>query len=308
MSRLDEALKRAQGGASANATGAEAGGAGLERFPAAVVAASEEVVPEGSEHAVRSSEHAPPPPAPTAGRPTRETRMSGPSKWLRLLEPKLVVSSEPHPIAIEQYRRLAGVLHHAQRDRGVKVVMVASAVPAEGKTLTSANLALTLSESFHRRVLLMDADLRHPTMHQLVGLTNTAGLTDVLRANDERKPPVSAVSECLTVLPAGGPDPDPMSGLTSDRMRAIVREAAERFDWVIIDTPPLTMQPDAALLGGMFDVAVLVIKAGETPFHLVQQAVDALGRDRIIGAVLNRVDERDMPTEYAAGRYYSGRA
>jgi capsular exopolysaccharide synthesis family protein len=185
---------------------------------------------------------------------------------------------------------------------------VASAVPAEGKTLTSANLALTLSESFHRRVLLMDADLRHPTMHQLVGLTNTAGLTDVLRSNDERKPAVSLVSECLTVLPAGGPDPDPMSGLTSDRMRAIVREASERFDWVIIDTPPLTMQPDAALLGGMFDVAVLVIKAGETPFHLVQQAVDALGRDRIIGAVLNRVDERDMPTEYAAGRYYSGRA
>jgi protein-tyrosine kinase len=308
MSRLDEALKRAQGGAGADATGAHAGGAGLERFPASAGTGSEEGVPEASGAADRSSESAPQRPTAPVVRPIREQRPSGQSKWLRLLEPKLVVSSEPHPIAIEQYRRLAGILHHAQRDRGVKVVMVASAVPGEGKTLTSTNLALTLSESYHRRVLLMDADLRRPTMHRLIGLANTAGLTDVLRATDERKPSVSLVSECLTVLPAGEPDPDPMSGLTSDRMRAIVREASERFDWVIIDTPPLTMLPDAALLAGMIDVAVLVIKAGETPFQLVQQAIDALGRERVIGVVLNRVDERDMPTEYAAGRYYSHRA
>ena len=204
---------------------------------------------------------------------------------------RLVVMPDMPPGAVEQYRRLAATLHHAQTERGVKVIMVSSAVPGEGKTLTAANLALTLSESYGRQVLLIDADLRRPAIHNVFQLPNILGLSDGLKATVEQKLSVVQVSDRLAVLPAGRPDPDPMSGLTSDRMRRLVEEAATMFDWVIIDTPPVGLLSDANLLGGMVDGALLVIASGVTRFQLIQRAVKALGHDRIIGVVLNRVDQ-----------------
>ena len=93
------------------------------------------------------------------------------------LQGKLVVSSQTSPVAVEQYRRLAATLHGIQGERGLKTLLVTSAVPQEGKSLTVANLALTLSESYKRRVLLIDADLRRPSIHGLFGLPNVTGLT-----------------------------------------------------------------------------------------------------------------------------------
>jgi capsular exopolysaccharide synthesis family protein len=222
------------------------------------------------------------------------------------LAEKLVVSDHPRSLSVEQYRRLAASLHHAQTDRGIKIVMVASALAGEGKTLTSTNLALTLSESYHRSVLLVDADLRRPMMHEVFRVPNVSGLNEGLRADADRRLPIVEVSRHLSVLPAGRPDPDPMSGLTSDRMARLLREAAARFDWVILDTPPVALMPDANLLAAMVDVAVLVIGAGQTPFQLIQRAVSAIGRDRIIGVVLNRAAEDAVPgVSYYAGYYRS---
>src|SRR5215211_470254 len=95
---------------------------------------------------------------------------------------RLVVHPNAEPVAVEQYRRLAAVLHQTQVERGIKVVMVASAKAAEGKTLTAANLALTLSESYGRRVVLIDADLRRPALSRLFQLPNGSGLSENLRA------------------------------------------------------------------------------------------------------------------------------
>ena len=95
---------------------------------------------------------------------------------------RLVIHQDADAIAIEQYRRLAAVLHQAQVDIGTKVIMVASAQPSEGKTLTAANLALTLSESYKRRVLLIDADLRRPALSRLFQLPNRSGLSEDLRS------------------------------------------------------------------------------------------------------------------------------
>jgi Mrp family chromosome partitioning ATPase len=104
------------------------------------------------------------------------------------------------------------------------------------------------------------------------------------------------------LLPAGRPDPDPMSGLTSPRMRHILDEASSRYDWVILDAPPMGPMADASLLAQMVDGAVFVIRAGRTQHGLVQKAVDALGRHRILGVVLNGMDR--MPTEHY--EQYSG--
>ena len=101
---------------------------------------------------------------------------------------KIVVGDQADAGLVEQYRRVAAVLHHAQLQRGVRSVMVASAVAAEGKTLTATNVALTLSHSFDRRVLLIDADLRRPSVHEMFGLPNEHGLIDSLQSS-ERRPP-----------------------------------------------------------------------------------------------------------------------
>ncbi len=219
---------------------------------------------------------------------------------------KLVVTERPAQSTIEQYRKLAATLHHAQTERQLKVVMVSSAVSGDGKTLTSTNLALTLSESYRRRVLLIDADLRRPSIHEVFQVKNVHGLTDSLKAESDRRLPLIQASAYLSLLLAGRPDSDPMSGLTSGRMRRLIGEAAATFDWVIIDTPPVVLLPDANLLAAMVDAAVLVIGAGKTPHKLISRAVDALGRNRILGVVLNRVDPSCLAGGYGYGYYAYG--
>jgi capsular exopolysaccharide synthesis family protein len=215
---------------------------------------------------------------------------------------KVVVMADVPAVAIEQYRRLAASLHHAQFERQTKVLMITSASPGEGKTLTSTNLALTLSESYRRTVLLIDADLRRPSLHHVFKVPNVVGLSNALKSDIDHRLPVIQISANLTLLTAGRPDSDPMSGLTSDRMRRIVEEAAARFDWVIIDTPPVGFLSDANLLVAMVDAALFVVRAGKSPYRLIQRALDAIGRDRVLGVVLNAVEENVDD----AGYYYYG--
>ena len=191
--------------------------------------------------------------------------------------------------SVEQYRRLAARLHLAQAERGIKVVMISSALPGEGKTLTAANVALTLSHSYKRRVLLIDGDLRKPWVHELFNVPNVSGLNDGVRSQVQRKVPLIRWSEYLTILTAGRPDSDPMSVLTSERMRQIVSEGSATFDWVVIDTPPVGVLSDANLLAAMVDTVVLVVQAGRTPFRDINKAVQTLGRESIFGVVLNKV-------------------
>jgi capsular exopolysaccharide synthesis family protein len=215
---------------------------------------------------------------------------------------KVMTNGEMNPVSLEQYRRLAAALHHTQLERGIKRAMVASAVAGEGKTLTALNLALTLSASYHRRVLLIDADLRCPRVHELLGVENASGLNDALTNTRQSRASLLAVSPMLSVLPAGRPNPDPMGALTSERMTQVLNKAAESYDWVIVDTAPVVMLPDTSLLAAMIEVAVLVIRAGRTSCDLVDRAIAALGRDHVLGVVLNCVDEENL-SEYASSPY-----
>ena len=220
---------------------------------------------------------------------------------------KLVTSEQAAPAAVEQYRRLAAVLYQAQANRHIKTLMVTSAFAAEGKSLSTANIALTLSESYRRRVLLIDADLRRPALHDTFQIPNLAGLSDWLkgdRAESGRLPPLVEITPHLTLLPGGRPNNDPMSGLTSERMRRLLSMAAERYDWVILDTPPVAFLPDGHLLSAMVDTVVLVVVSGRTPALAAQRAVEEIGRDKIIGVVLNRV-ESDILQGYGQNSYYT---
>jgi capsular exopolysaccharide synthesis family protein len=216
--------------------------------------------------------------------------------------PKLVVSGGDG-VSLEQYRRLAASLHEAQVQRGLKTIVVTSAVPGEGKTLTAANLALTFSESYSRNVLLIDADQRKPSMHELLGIPNEYGLADTLRSSQPELKPIQ-VAPLFAVLTAGRLDASPLAGLSSDRMRALLDEASSRFDWVILDTPPLALLSDAQLLAHLTRAVVFVIKAGSTPFPVIRKALDELGPEHVVGTVLNGVDDKAIPAAGYYGRYY----
>ena len=205
------------------------------------------------------------------------------------------------PRSAEQYRRLAAALHQAQVERGIKKVMVASAVAGEGKTITALNLALTLSESYLRRVVLVDADLRCPRVHELLDSAPIHGLNEALKASQPTPLILTTVSPRLSILPAGQADPDPMGQLTGPRMASVMAELAQTFDWVVVDTSPVVLLPDANLLAGMVDGAVIVIRAGQTSYDLVERAIQILGRKRILGLILNRVD--DTEGQYPASAY-----
>jgi len=270
----------------------------FEPVPPAIVEVSEPATPPAAAAFTR------PAPEPTEPRPSSPQAQLFERLDARLAQ-KIVVDQRMMSTSREQYRRLAAVLHQSQSENGLKVVMVASAVVGEGKTLTASNLALTFSESYQRTVLLIDGDFRRPALHAIFNIDGSTGLSEGLMSAQERKLPLYQVSSRLTILPAGQPSSDPMAGLTSDRMRRVIQEARDAFDWVIIDTPPVGLLPDANLLSAMADGAVLVVRADATPYYLVQRAVDALDRNRLLGVVLNSASAGTNGAGYNYG-YYNG--
>lgn len=210
-------------------------------------------------------------------------------------EGKLFANPSTSTVPLEQYRRLAAALHDAQVESGLKTVMVTSALPREGKTLTVVNLALTLSDSYSRRVLLIDADLRRPSIHGIFGLPNESGLSEALQPDRREPPSIVEISPLLSVLPAGRPGQNPLAGLTSARMEALLTEYGSQFAWVLLDTPPVGLLPDARVLAGVTRAVVFVIGAGTTPSVVVERSIAELGPDWILGTVLNRVDEDAIP-------------
>jgi capsular exopolysaccharide synthesis family protein len=316
MSRVDEALRRA-------AEAAKNGGDRTETEQVAGTLASAEagraeISPDS--FPIEMPERRPRRTTPLSTSPVTKTRVAPPieaaetggspaesSLFKRFgthLAGKVVVDQAMSPASREQYRRLAAALHHTQETNGCKVVLIASAAVGEGKTLTASNLALTLSESYHRDVLLVDADLRRPSLHTVFGTTGAPGLSEGLRAAADQKIALRDISPRLTLLPAGAPNSDPMAVLTSARMRQLLDEARQSFDWVIIDTPPVGLLTDASLLAAMVDGAILVISAGSTHHELVRRAVDSIGQSRLLGVVLNRASTQDHG--YGAAYDYYG--
>lgn len=311
MSRIEQALRRAKGGQDTPETKSptpEGGAAGAwtdDDSRLADIWGFQDGLPTPGEPVPSAQGQAAPAGSTRKSTPAAQAPTDATTLPQRISEKLVAATTTPTaPAAAEQYRQLAAALHHAQKERNLAVVMVASALAGEGKTLTSTNLALTLSESYRKRVLLIDADLRRPSVHEVFELPNTSGLTDGLKTPKEQKLPLVKVTERLTVLPAGRPTNDPMSLLTSERMKRLIEEAVEAFDWVIVDTPPVGLLTDANLLSALVDTAVLVVAAGSTPYDFVQRAVEAIGRDRIFGVVLNRVEEKQVYGGYSYGRYY----
>lgn len=301
MSRIDDALRRARGEAVAPGRADTHLDApwqfGEDVAPPAreATVTGEVAAPERRDGRARRELPARSEPAARGGEAFDEPRSTEEAEvlYVALGNDEKVVGAALEPAVVEEYRKLAASLHQAQVDRGLHVLLVASAVPGEGKSLTAANLALTLSMSYSRRTLLIDADLRRPSLHGVFRHPVTTGLSEALDPGTAVSK-VSAIqlSPLLALLPAGRPVANPVPLLSSARMSEVVRDAREHFDWIIIDTPPVAGLTDANLLATIADASLLVIHAGRTPHAAVEQAVQALGKPRIFGVVLNRAEPR----------------
>lgn len=213
------------------------------------------------------------------------------------LSPLFVAASEPDSPAAEQYRLLRTRLEGRDRGRRSQFVLVTSPGVGDGKTITSANLALTMAQEFQHTVVLVEADMRRPALAALFGVRPEPGLVDVLvGAATLDDALVSVPGHNLFVLPAGHAAGRSTELLASSMMSRVAEALRSRFDRIVIDTPPVTLA-DTHVLARLADGVLFVVRAGVTPQPALEHALAGVDRERVIGIVLNAVET--TPSEYA---------
>jgi capsular exopolysaccharide synthesis family protein len=206
---------------------------------------------------------------------------------------ELITQSRPQSQMAESYRALRTSLLLTSLGTPPKVILVTSALPEEGKTTTSINSAIVLSQR-GTRVLLIDADLRRPSIHKTLGMAPGNGLSNVLTGGTtlERAIVPSTISPNLSVLPAGTPPPNPAELLASPNMGTLLAGLRDQFDHIVIDTPPTLSVTDAVIMSTKADAVILVIRAGQTTKQALRRARDLLAQvnARVCGVLLNAVN------------------
>ncbi len=216
---------------------------------------------------------------------------------------KLVTFFAPKSPISEQYRTIRTNIEFSSVDEDIQTIMITSAGPGAGKSTTAANLAVVFAQQ-EKKVLLIDADLRKPTVHYTFNLTNTFGLTSILSKQMQL---IEAVDESeienLGILTSGPVPPNPAELLGSKAMDQFIAEAKEHFDVIIFDTPPMLAVTDAQILGNKCDGSILVVYSGKTVMEEAAKAKELISttKSKLLGVVLNH--KKLQSTDYY---YYYG--
>jgi non-specific protein-tyrosine kinase len=215
----------------------------------------------------------------------------------------IITLSDPTSPAAEAYRALRINLEFASVDEPLRTLLVTSSAPGEGKSTALANLAVAMSDG-DQSVILVDADLRRPSQHDLFGLSNEGGLSDMFRNESAfNDPPLQSIpGSTLKVLTSGPLPPIASQLLTARKMDEIIARLVEQADLVLFDAPPLVAVTDASLLASKVDGVLLVVKAGNTRREHVRAAKDRLHKvnAHLVGAVL-----LNAPFDASLERYYT---
>ena len=199
---------------------------------------------------------------------------------------------DPGTILGEQLRILRTRLSLMQKQNGLKTVLMTSTVPQEGKSFTSGALAGVMAQESGKRIVVIDADLRKHGSgrdYGIKGSSRSIGTTQVLQGVSEfQKSLMKSVDPEFWFLPSGTLPLNPSELIGSPEMEKMLRFAAEKFDWVIVDGPPALALPDPSLIAPLCDTVVLVVRVKSTPAKLVNETINKIGRERICGVVLNR--------------------
>lgn len=202
-----------------------------------------------------------------------------------------IVQKNPKSIAAEAYRSLKTNIQYSSFDKEYKTIVITSSNPGEGKSTTSGNLALTLAEG-ESRVLLVDCDMRKPSMHKNFRVTNTYGIADILLQRKKVMDVAHMYNKNLSIITAGKVPPNPAEMLGSKAMSAFLEEMKEHFDYIILDTPPILPVTDSKLLAIKADATVVVVRSEVSKSKHVSQAFKELEKvnANIIGTILNDVE------------------
>lgn len=301
MSRIHEALKKAQEEKAANQPGRR-----LE----------EPAEQHGSRQAVKFAVE-PQVAPPTIELPDSSTESD--SALLRFTEfraecakstwhpdPKVQLFGNANPFAAgaEQFRTLRSRLYRIRESQPLNTLLITSAVPAEGKTLVSANLAHVLVRQRGCKVLLIDADLRASRLRELLGVPAGPGLADYLQGGVTESGAIQrSQEEELYFIQAGEHVTHPAELISNGRLKQLLTRVAGLFDWIILDSPPILPVSDATVLAPMCDGVLMVVRAGVTPTEVSQKACQDLGEARIVGVVLNSVDKSASVGSYSQYGY-----
>jgi capsular exopolysaccharide synthesis family protein len=225
-----------------------------------------------------------------------------------LADPLLAAAHAPQSLAAEQYRSLRTRVKSAENGRTVRTIIVTSPNKGDGKSLTAANLALTMAQEFQQRVLLVDADLRRPSIHCLFGLPESTGLSDILMGGATIEEALLSVPDHrLTILPAGTIPTHPAELLGSAAMRRVLDTLRTQFDRIIIDMPPVGPLADVGIASTMVDGILMIVRAGITPKPAIERALAGLDMSKVLGLVLNDAGDATAASYgYGAGGYTAG--
>jgi protein-tyrosine kinase len=211
----------------------------------------------------------------------------------------------------EAYRALRANISFSSIDQPVKTIVVTSAAPREGKTMTALNLGIIIAQA-GPRVLLVDADFHHPSLHHMLtgssnGVRAKPGLSNLIVGNVTAAEAITTTPFTnLSILPAGAPPPNPSELLASQRMRTVMAELVQRADFVLLDSPPCLLYADAVVLSQVSDGILYVLRAGpqdRAAQHRVHKQLQQ-AKARVLGVVFNDVEVEDGASNYAY--YYAG--
>ncbi len=222
------------------------------------------------------------------------------------IDSRVVAYHDPGSRIAEQYRSLRTNILLNNLSKPLKTLAICSSLEGEGKTTTAVNLAITLTGDMERSVLLVDCDLRAGTVHELLAVKSTLGLSDILAKDMEVESVLCQTGlPNLTVLPRGEIPRNPSELLSSRKMRSVLDELRSKFDYVIIDSPPIMPLTDACVIGSQADGVIFVVQAHRTPRRIVKQAMDMLEHvhAKMLGFVLTQAETKELTSRYGCYGY-----
>jgi protein-tyrosine kinase len=212
----------------------------------------------------------------------------------------LVAFHQPRSVEAELFNVLRTKLRFPSEGRPPRSILVTSAIPGEGKSFVAANLAISIARGVEEHVLLVDSDVRQPSIHKFFGFGRTAGLIDYLQTgSDVAQHFVKTPVDKLTILPAGTPPANPTELLTTQKMKSLLDEVVQRYDdrFIIIDSAPPSLASETEAISKYVDGFIIVIRADKTPRKEVTEVIEQLGKEKVLGIVMNH-------SEKIAKKYY----
>ena len=214
----------------------------------------------------------------------------------------LIVEKNSKSISAEAYKTLRTNIQYSSFDKEIKTILVTSTIPGEGKSTISGNLALSFAQQ-DKKVLVIDCDLRKPSLHKIFKLSNLKGLSDIIVGNSDLEKAMYNYKDNFDILTSGKIPPNPSEILASNAMTALLEKLKTKYDIIIIDSAPLQAVTDAQIISNKVDGTLLVIRAGVTKREAILQAKELLNQvnAKILGVVLNGAENNSEKHYYYYG-------